>query len=310
MDIKNYTFKELIKAVVSSVKSESISDDYPFFLQQCKELGISSYSLNMIIQYANKHRNDKIQTGDFDKVLFVSDEKPKEEDGKTDETKKVGETGQDKTHSWIGLSVFLLLLSLAFIILFGKEVEKNHSLSREINIYTQQLLKANSEKETIVSAYENQLFKADTLFGVVLTAVNDIATENDLRFEDWTSTNKRHSSESHQTYSFSANDGDRLYYCYEVSSESGFDTLVLDIRQQGSEGCTKLEKASGEKRSQGSCSFLGSGEYLLEAKYYKDASVSERNDQAKVFNIYLRRSHETELGRIRSVVSSWNEIRR
>ena len=103
---------------------------------------------------------------------------------------------------------------------------------------------------------------------------------NAATFEDWTSTNKSHSSTSSHTYTFTATGGSILSFDWSVSSEANCDKLIVTL-----DGSTILEK-SGSLNSTYTAT-LGSGEHTLVVKYTKDVSVSNGSDQAKIFNINI-----------------------
>lgn len=310
---RNSSFEDIIKSVDAAVKSNSISEKYADFLNQCKELGISSYSLNTIIHYSNENKKNKNLVKDFDKELFVSDLKQKEENLELKIAEKQAEIDNlnervEASKGWVKLAVFLLVLSFIFIVLYGKAVERNYSNKKEITSYKEQLLKADSVYEAEMCFYENQLFKADSLFGDVLSVVDKISNGKDRRFNDWASTNHNHSSESKQIYSFDAQRGDKLYYCYFVSSEPRFDSLIISIIERDSDSCIKLQTVTGEEKSKAIYHFSTSGSFSLEMKYKKDGSVNKNQDKAEVSNIFLRRSHEIELDSIKSIVAIWKNL--
>ena len=97
-----------------------------------------------------------------------------------------------------------------------------------------------------------------------------------LSFDDWTSTNHNHSSTSYQEYSFTAAVGDVLTFNYSVSSESGYDFLIIKLNG------TQIVKESGTKSGSYRKEFTEAGSVTLYLSYTKDSSNSSGSDQATV----------------------------
>ena len=101
-------------------------------------------------------------------------------------------------------------------------------------------------------------------------------------YSDWISTNKgQSSSTSSNTYTITANAGDVLTFDWLVSSESGWDKLIVTI------GGTEILNKSGEFSGTYQHTFTSSGTYTMVVKYTKDGSVDRGSDYAKVYNITL-----------------------
>ena len=100
-----------------------------------------------------------------------------------------------------------------------------------------------------------------------------------LTFDDWTSTNTANSSVSSKTYTFTVQGEATLSFDWWVSSESGYDKLIVTL-----DGTTILDK-SGTTYSGTFTKTVGSGSHTLVVKYSKDNSNSSGQDKAKVSNI-------------------------
>ena len=100
-----------------------------------------------------------------------------------------------------------------------------------------------------------------------------------LSFDDWTSTNHDNSSTSYQEYSFTAAVGDVLTFNYSVSSESGYDFLIIKLNG------TQIVKESGTKSGSYRQEFTEAGSVTLYLSYTKDSSNSSGSDQATVTDI-------------------------
>ena len=110
-----------------------------------------------------------------------------------------------------------------------------------------------------------------------------------ISYDDWTSTNKTHSSTSSYTYTFDVEAGDVLSFDYSVSSESGYDELTITING------TTVVTASGEETSFYQKSFTTTGTITMIVEYTKDGSNSSGSDQATVYNIKVGETVRSEL---------------
>lgn len=77
------TFQELIELIEVSFNSGKIGKDYHDFLKCCRDLGLSSYTLNVIIQKAKENQKDTDENN-FDSSFFVIAENklPKKQENK------------------------------------------------------------------------------------------------------------------------------------------------------------------------------------------------------------------------------------
>ena len=91
------------------------------------------------------------------------------------------------------------------------------------------------------------------------------AVMNAAAYSDWTSTNKGQSSTtSSNSYTITANAGDVLTFDWLVSSESGWDKLIVTI------GDSEILNKSGELSGTYQHTFTSSGTYTMVVKYTKD----------------------------------------
>ena len=102
-----------------------------------------------------------------------------------------------------------------------------------------------------------------------------------ISFDNWTSTNHNHSSTSYKEYSFNAEIGDVLTFNYTVSSESGYDFLIIKLNG------TQIVGESGTKSGSYSKEFTEAGAVTLYLSYSKDSSTSSGSDEASVTDIWL-----------------------
>ncbi|MBR5847072.1 MAG: leucine-rich repeat domain-containing protein [Bacteroidaceae bacterium] len=105
---------------------------------------------------------------------------------------------------------------------------------------------------------------------------------NAATYPDWTSTNKgQGNSTSSNTYTISAAAGDVLTFDWEVSSESGWDKLIVTV--DGTEILNESGEASGTYQH----TFDASGAHTMIVKYTKDGSADYGEDCAMIYNIVL-----------------------
>ena len=104
----------------------------------------------------------------------------------------------------------------------------------------------------------------------------------EIKFDDWESTNKNHSSMSNKTYTIEAKKDQKLTFDWRVSSESNYDKLIVTIN-----GSTILEK-SGDDSGTFEYTFTNDGTYTMVVKYSKDSSESRGEDKCWISNISSR----------------------
>ena len=108
----------------------------------------------------------------------------------------------------------------------------------------------------------------------------DSTTPQPITFADWTSTNHSSSSTSSETYTFTAAASATLSFDWWVSSESGYDNLIVTL-----DGTTILAKSGSQSGTYNHA--ITQGEHTLVVKYTKDGSNSSGSDQASVSNIVV-----------------------
>ena len=122
-----------------------------------------------------------------------------------------------------------------------------------------------------------------------LAPISSSNNDAPLTFVDWTSTNKSHSSTSSEAYTFTTKDGMVLSFEWWVSSESGYDKLIVTL-----DGTTILEKSGNLSGTYSKA--ISQGGHTLVVKYTKDSSNSSGSDQAKVSNILVSKGSSAQTG--------------
>ncbi len=135
-----------------------------------------------------------------------------------------------------------------------------------------------------IASVGNYAFAGCTsLSDVTIEAVEQIeeGETNVQYFLDWTSTNHDDSSTSYEEYSFQVMPGDRLTFNYRVSSEAGYDFLIITL------DTTQIVMVSGSETGSYEKVFEDSGEVTLHVSYTKDSSGQDGSDEASVTDIWL-----------------------
>ena len=101
-----------------------------------------------------------------------------------------------------------------------------------------------------------------------------------ITFANWISTNHSSNSTSSETYTFTAAASATLSFDWWVSSESGYDKLIVTL-----DGTTIFEKSGSLSGTYNHA--ITQGEHTLVVKYTKDGSNSSGSDQASVSNIVV-----------------------
>lgn len=311
------SFRELIELVEASVQSGTIKNDYSDYLDTCRDLGISSYTLNLIIQRAKDYQKGN-QQDEYTDHLFIDEQmveeklqlKEFEEKVKalTEENRNlnkqlsdangenppkvetiVKEVKKNSPVAWILAAIFMLCCFVE-LLLIANYIDKTRNLREQIWEIQTNNDRINEEKNEKL----NQIYNM----------TNNISEEALLSFDDWTSTNHENGSTSSKSYSFHAYDGDLLLFNYYVSSESTYDKLIIKLTGDGIPDVLLVE-ASGEKSSAFNYTIDESGNYTLIVKYSKDGSYSERYDEARVTNVCLHKSNMSLLDSIRVISSDY-----
>ena len=116
-------------------------------------------------------------------------------------------------------------------------------------------------------------------------------------FASWTSTNKSDNTSSQNTYTINLKAGDVLKFDWSVSSESGYDWLIVTL-----DG-TEIVKESGNLSGSYVKTFDTAGTYTLVVEYTKDDSQSSGNDECTISNITLNEADITEVETVYNVTT-------
>lgn len=281
MSKTSLTFRDLIELIDYSVKSGKIQKDYCYFLECCRDLGISSYVLNTIIIRAKENcNNDDDDHGrDVDYSFFVPS-KPQREKKEEDIHKEIRIVTKIQRKNSKTVWSFIIFLLCCCVV----EAIYMYKISEDKNWCSKRLEEINSKN------------------GIIKKTLADISnmTSNlseDLTFSNWHSSNHDKSSESYRDYCFTVSKGDILSFNYYVSSEPIYDYLTITLSGD-SISSNELVKISGDSHSTRVFKFEKGGKYSLQVKYSKDSSIDKNNDNAGVSNICIHRCYKNILEKI------------
>lgn len=134
MSKASLAFKELIEQINSSVKSGKIEQDYSDFLKRFRDLGVSSYILNKLIQKAKESTKEETNKA-LDESFFVISEydaseennEPQSAEPKEVEVQVIEKTG---SKAKFAICLFLIIGIVEFFYLLNLQEKNNHMSDR------------------------------------------------------------------------------------------------------------------------------------------------------------------------------------
>ena len=127
--------------------------------------------------------------------------------------------------------------------------------------------------------------------------IPEYVTTSKCVYKSWTSTNKSNSTTSETSYTLNVEAGDILTFDWSVSSEEGYDYLIITL--DGSQ----IVKKSGETSGNYKKTFDSTGTHTLVVKYTKDSNRSDYSDEGKIYNIVLDKADTVANEKIYTVIS-------
>jgi len=269
----------LVSLIETAIKEKTIDKMYGDFLEEALKMGLSSYTLNILIVNAKK----RIENGDTDcnddlitPFVYRSDIiKPKPEYIYKTQEKVI--VKNKKGYGFIISLVIILLLNVGIIALFNQNI-------------TEDLIDIRNS----LSSAESKIDKVKAIARIGNLPIHS--------FNSWTSTNKEHhNSKSNKDYSFTIKQGDKLSFDYNVSSESGFDKLNVYLYAHSD--TTILLTKSGLESGTKTYTFRNDGNIVVRFEYSKDASVHSNNDVVKVSNIHVYKPYSVQINEIKKILN-------
>ena len=126
--------------------------------------------------------------------------------------------------------------------------------------------------------------------------IPEYVTTSKCVYKSWTSTNKSNSTTSETSYTLNVEAGDILTFDWTVSSEDGYDYLIITL--DGSQIVKKSGNTSGIYKK----TFDSTGTHTLVVKYTKDSNRSDYSDEGKIYNIVLDKADTVANEKIYTII--------
>lgn len=258
---KSVTLRDIIDFVDLYVQENSIEANYNSLLETCKSIGVSSYTLNLLIRKVKDARKNTSENRNFDLLPVVDTVPCKKKTPPKNKTRIVYKTNNK---AWGGFMCLLILIY--FITMF---VMKNNNARK--------ITSARSE----IRNY--------------LMAAMDSSNVSSFRSSDWHSINKDHNSISEMKRVIRAKEGDSFSFDYEVSSEFTYDWLTVYVHRPIKSDSLILVRKSGDESGHIKYQFEKEGTYKFTFRYSKDASISKYRDKAIIKNVIWEKNQYLRL---------------
>lgn len=270
----------LVSLIETAIKEKTIDKMYGDFLEEAIKMGLSSYTLNVLIINAKKRiENDNADSNDDIITPFIYRPdiiKPKPEIEYIYITQEKTVVRNKKGSGFIMSLIIVLLLNVLIIALFCQNT-------------TEDLINTSNS----LSSIERKVEKVNAITQIGSTPIHS--------FKSWTSTNKEHNTKSNKDYSFTIKKGDKLSFDYNVSSESGYDKLNVYLYTHSD--TTKLLTKSGVESGTKTHAFNNGGDVVVRFEYSKDGSYHRNNDVVKVSNINVYKPYNIQINEIKELLS-------
>lgn len=292
----------LVSLIETAIKEKNIDKMYGDFLEKALKIGLSSYTLNILIVNAkNRIENSDTDYNDDLIIPFVYRPdiiKPKPEIKDIHEAQKEISIKNKEGYGFIISLIIILLLNVGIIALICHWSTKN--------------LIGTSESLSFVKSQISKIRR--------IAQIGDTPTKS---FEPWTSTNKEHNSKSNKDYSFTIKQGDKLYFDYNVSSEYGYDKLNVYLYTHSD--TMNLLTVSGIKSGTKTYTFNNGGDVVARFEYSKDrsshrekdtvryinspdtidsdSSFHRNNDMVKISNIKIYKPYKVQINEIKNILN-------
>lgn len=282
------TLSMLVSLIETAIKEKTIDKKYDDFLEDALAMGMSSYTLNVLIVNTKKRiENDDTYcnvdiAGPF--VYRPDIIKPEPEIRYVYKTQENTVVGNKKGLGFIIALVIILLLNVRALALFAWFCQD--TMKKSANSYSAIKYKTDS--------IESKIDSVKAIAGIGDTPI--------FSFDSWTSTNKgQHSSESHKDYSFTVDAGDKLSFSYDVSTEYEWDEL--NVYLYTCSDTTKLLTKSGVERGTKIHTFDKGGDIIVRFEYRKDGLYHKNKDAVTVSNIKIYKPYDAQIEEIKKILN-------
>lgn len=272
----------LVSLIETAIKEKTLDKMYGDFLEEALKMGLSSYTLNVLIVNAKKSiENNDGDCDDNSVIPFIYRTdviKPKPEIQFVYKTQEEIVVKNKKGYGFIIALIIVLLLNVGIIALFCQNT-------------TNALISTNYSLSSIVSKLDK------------VKAITQIGDAPICSFDSWTSTNKEHNSKSNKDYSFIVKRGGyKLSFDYDVSSESEYDKLNVYLFTHSD--TINLLTISGVKSGTKTYILDHSGYITVRFEYNKDGSYHKNKDVVKISNINVYKPYNVQINEIKEILNA------
>jgi len=270
----------LVSLIETAIKEKSIDKMYNDFLEEGLKMGLSSYTINILIINAKKRLENDESADDDDDVINpfiyrIDIIKPKPEIEYIYKTHDKVIFKNKKGFGFIISILFVLLIDIGILALYLINVSKS------------------------LTYLESKIGKIESKIGKIKSIIN-IGSDPIQSFNSWKSTNNEHNSKSNKDYCFDVKSGDQISFEYDVSSEDDYDKLNVYLYTQSD--TTNLMTKSGLASGTKTHSFNKDGNVTIRFEYSKDYSNHRYNDVVKVSNINIYRPFNVQINEIKKIL--------
>lgn len=278
-DNKNCTMNSLqmlVSLIETAIKERTLDKLYGDFLEEALKLGLSSYTLNILIVNTKKKIEDSNDDSDDDLILpfiYRPDIIKQDPEIKVQDKQVVR---NKKGYGFIILLVIVLLMDVGIIAMCCHRAQID---SRDTH--------------KSLDSLETKMDK--------IKSIAQIDNAPVYSFDPWTSTNKQNNTKSNKDYSFTIQRGDKLSFDYDVSTELGYDEL--NVYLYANSDTLRLLTESGIASGTNTHIFDNSGDVTVRFEYSKDDSYSKDKDVVEISNINVYRPYNVQINEIKRILN-------
>ena len=282
-DNKNCTMNSLqmlVSLIETAIKERTLDKLYGDFLEEALKLGLSSYTLNILIVNTKKKIEDSNDDSDDDLILpFIY----RPDIVKPELEIKYINNAQEKP-AIRNKTGYGFIISLVIVLLMDVGIIATRCQSAQ-DLFLDTL-------KSLVSLEA----KVDEI-----KTITQIGSAPVYSFDSWTSTNKKNNSKSNKDYSFTIQRGDKLSFDYDVSTELGYDELNVYLYAHSD--TLRLLTESGIASGTKTYIFDNSGDVTVQFEYSKDDSYNRNNDVVEISNINVYRPYNVQINEIKRILN-------
>lgn len=278
-DNKNCTMNSLqmlVSLIETAIKERTLDKLYGDFLEEALKLGLSSYTLNILIVNTKKKIEDSNDDSDDDLILpFIY----RPDIIKQDPEIKVQDKQVVRNKKGYGFIISLVIVLLMDVGIIAMCCHRAQLDSRDTH--------------KSLDSLETKMDK--------IKSIAQIDNAPVYSFDPWTSTNKQNNTKSNKDYSFTIQRGDKLSFDYDVSTELGYDEL--NVYLYANSDTLRLLTESGIASGTNTHIFDNSGDVTVRFEYSKDDSYSKDKDVVEISNINVYRPYNVQINEIKRILN-------